>query len=77
MTKHKKLKRKYQTLSADIYVDDYEESHNEQPNNDKQTDDKNLSNDEPIIEQPKNNTQTMATKQIRQRLSWRNQLNYL
>ena len=57
MTKHKKLKRKYQSLSADIYVEDNEESHNEQPNeqlccldDDIQPDDKNKShtNDEPI-----------------------------
>ena len=79
MTKHKKLKRKYQTLSADIYVDDNEESHNEQPHDDKQTDDKNKShtNDEPINEQQKNIPQTLTTKNIRQRSSWRNQLNYL
>ena len=80
MTKHKKLKRKYQTLSADIYVDDNEESHNEQPHDDdKQTDDKNKTkpNEEPINEQHKNSPQSMTTKNIRQRSSWRNQLNYL
>ena len=79
MTKHKKLKRKYQSLSADIYVEDNEEIHNEQPHDDdKQTDDKNKShtNDE----QPKNIPQSMTSKYIRQRSlsrSWRNQLNYL
>ena len=77
MTKHKKLKRKYQTLSADIYVDDNEETPNESPPS---TEDKNKTpstNEEPINEQPKNNSQTMTTKHIRQRSSWRNQLNYL
>lgn len=76
MTKHKKLKRKYQTLSADIYVDDNEEPTTESP---PPTDGKNKtpSTDEPINEQPKNSPQTMTTKHIRQRSSWRNQLNYL
>ena len=75
MTKHKKLKRKYQTLSADIYVDDNEEANESPPS----TEDKNKtpSNEEPINEQPKNNPQTITTKHIRQRSSWRNQLNYL
>ena len=82
MTKHKKLKRKYQSLSADIYVEDNEESHNEQPHDDdddKQTDDKNKShtNDEPINEQHKNILRNITSKNIRQRSSWRNQLNYL
>ena len=82
MTKHKKLKRKYQSLSADIYVEDNEEIHNEQPHDDdddKQTDDKNKShtNDEPINEQHKNILRNITSKNIRQRSSWRNQLNYL
>ena len=84
MTKHKKLKRKYQTLSADIYVDDNEEANESSPsteNKNKTTsnEDKNKtpSTDEPINEQPKNNPQTITTKHIRQRSSWRNQLNYL
>ena len=84
MTKHKKLKRKYQTLSADIYVDDNEETNETPPsteNKNKTTsnEDKNKtpSNEEPINEQPKNSPQTMTSKHIRQRSSWRNQLNYL
>lgn len=84
MTKHKKLKRKYQTLSADIYVDDNEEANESPPsteNKNKTTsnEDKNKtpSNEEPINEQPKNSPQTMTSKHIRQRSSWRNQLNYL
>ena len=76
MTKHKKLKRKYQTLSADIYVDDNEETPTESPPS---TEDKNKTqtNEEPINEQSKNSPQTITTKHIRQRSSWRNQLNYL
>lgn len=84
MTKHKKLKRKYQTLSADIYVDDNEEANESPPSTENKnkttsTEDKNKtpSNEEPINEQPKNNPQTITTKHIRQRSSWRNQLNYL
>ena len=84
MTKHKKLKRKYQTLSADIYVDDNEEANESPPSTENKnkttsTEDKNKtpSTDEPINEQPKNNPQTITTKHIRQRSSWRNQLNYL
>ena len=89
MTKHKKLKRKYQTLSADIYVDDNEETPNEQANNDKSNEDKNKTkpteatrrpleeSEQPTDEQPKNSPQTITTKHIRQRSSWRNQLNYL
>ena len=89
MTKHKKLKRKYQSLSADIYVEDNEEIHNEQPYDDDdeqhscrgdiQPDDKNKSqtNDEPINEQHKNILRNITSKNIRQRSSWRNQLNYL
>ena len=87
MTKHKKLKRKYQSLSADIYVEDNEEIHNEQPHDDeqcscrddKQTDDKNKShtNDEPINEQHKNILRNITSKNIKVRSSWRNQLNYL
>ena len=87
MTKHKKLKRKYQTLSADIYVDDNEEScehslpphggttPNEQPSNDKPTENKNKT--QPDEEQTKNSPQTITTKHLRTRSSWRNQLNYL
>ena len=90
MTKHKKLKRKYQSLSADIYVEDNEEIHNEQPHDeqhncrgddddDKQTDDKNKShtNDEPINESHKNILRNITSKNIKVRSSWRNQLNYL
>ena len=74
MTKHKKLKRKYQTLSADIYVDDNEETTNEQANNDKSNEDKNKTK---TNEEPENKPQTITTKHIKQRSSWRNQLNYL
>ena len=80
MTKHKKLKRKYQTLSADIYVDDNEETPSTEstpPSTESppSTDDKNKT--KPTNEQSKNNSQTITTKHIRQRSSWRNQLNYL
>ena len=78
MTKHKKLKRKYQSVSADIYVEDNEESHNEQPNEQLCHDDDDRG--EPINEQPKNILPINDMKYIRQRSlsrSWRNQLNYL
>ena len=74
MTKHKKLKRKFRTLSADIYVDDNEETTNEQANNDKSNEDKNKTK---TNEEPENKPQTITTKHIKQRSSWRNQLNYL
>ena len=80
ITKHKKLKRKYQSLSADIYIDDNEETNETPPStDDKQTEDKNKtqSNEESINEQSKNSPQTITTKHIRQRSTWRNQLNYL
>ena len=81
MTKHKKLKRKYQTLSADIYVDDNEESceHSLPPHGgttpNEQTENKNKT--QPDEEQTKNSPQTITTKHLRTRSSWRNQINYL
>ena len=80
MTKHKKLKRKYQTLSADIYVDDNEESceHSLPPHGgttpNEPTENKNKTQPD---EEPKNSPQTITTKHLRTRSSWRNQLNYL
>ena len=48
MTKHKKLKRKYQSLSADIYVDDNKKTNEKTPSTEYKN--KSTSNEEPINE---------------------------
>ena len=78
MQKHKKLKRKYQTLQNDIYVDDEEDAVHEQ-NNEEQLSDSKLT--KTIEEETKPSVEVEPPQPnvfVRQgRASWRNNIKYL
>ena len=82
MSKHKKLKRKYQTLQSDIYVDDDEIEAIKQPvNNEPINEPVNEPVNEPINEPPTPTPNIQTTQQMitstPTRQNWRSRLRYL
>ena len=82
MQKHKKLKRKYQALQNDIYVDDdeevvHEQNIDEEPEREKPSVE--IKNNEPQPErEPQPEPQPQRNVYVRQsRASWRNNITYL
>ena len=78
MQKHKKLKRKYQALQNDIYVDDDEEVvHEQNIDEEREKPSVEIKNNEPEREQERE-PQPQRNVYVRQsRASWRNNITYL
>ena len=79
MTKHKKLKRKYQTLQNDIYIDD-DEIETIKPSSNEPTSNEPTSN-EPTSNEPTSIPTIQSTQQMQlqstTRQNWRSRLRYL